>query len=213
MSARQSRSFRQQICPHSKNHKINLREMRHGPIRFRLFASRKSLRSVRQADCDDPIGLRAVRAARPISGICRACDYRFEAIAIYDEAASGRARGLRRPRSKCYRFTPPTRCSADAPATECEPPVRAAAGRAATARRHARVTIAFAIERPRPKPVASSMLRASSPRTNGSSTLSLLRIRNAGAVVLDIDGDADPATRGGGSSPRRRTARRSPRDW
>ena len=59
--------------------------------------------------------------------------------------------------------------SADEPAIASEPSAHAAAGRAVTARRHARARWRCAIERPRPKPAASSMLRASSPRTNGSS--------------------------------------------
>ena len=139
---------------------------------------------------------------------CRACDYRFEAIAIFDERPMDRiqpTRGLTSPPP--YAAHAPAGCCAPATGSGRRKPVRLR-GRAATARRHGRATIARAIDRPRPKPAASSMLRASSPRTNGSSMSLLARIRNAGAVVLDVDGERlVPTTRGGSStSAPKRTA-------
>ena len=61
--------------------------MRHGSIGLRLFASRKPVRSVRRAHRRAGLD-RRWSGPHILSLNCRACGYRFEAIAIYSEAES-----------------------------------------------------------------------------------------------------------------------------
>ena len=163
------------------------------------------------AQCGKPIAkpdwIESVQAAPPISG-----------IAAPATIASRRSRSTkthpdsRRPdlfttlrfRREPYRFarnamfanvlaSAAERCSAE-PAIESARSAHAAAGRAATARRHARARWRWRSKgrgRSRwPRPCCARRRRA---RT--APAYSLLRIRNAGAVVLDVDGEPGPPIR------------------
>ena len=136
-----------------------------------LFAARETLAPNAAEPIARPNGLKTARAAPPISGIA------WPATTISRRWRFSRNRESdRRPDRRGSDFK---RSGGRLPALladrqfEYARSIHAAAGRSATVRRHARARWCARSKGRARRPAASSMLRASSPRTNGSSMTSL----------------------------------------
>ena len=133
-------------------------------VRFRLFTPRKSLCPMRQADPETRLG-REQSGPHVVPLVLPRLRLSLRSDRDLRGGRSGRARGLKplndpQAAERSLRWRTGNRIRTISPCgcrscSDSAPPCASA--------------MALVIERPRPKPAASSMLRASSPRTNGSS--------------------------------------------